>query len=210
MTHPLLHHLLDAAAGRFPEVDGGVTHLPPLERGLEAVVSFTGHAFVASRLGPDDLADLRPDGFGAVLDPRVLLRLAGGGTVGVIDATLVAEGTGAGGPPPTDRWDHHRVAHARSLRTSVRVFGDERGLVTLGEGLAGRLELSIETVPDSHGTGAGRALVADALGLVPAGTPVFAAVSPGNARSLRALLSQGFRPIGSEVLIRPSPPTDEP
>ena len=39
MTHPLLHHLLDAAAGRFPEVDGGVTHVPPLDRGLEAVVS---------------------------------------------------------------------------------------------------------------------------------------------------------------------------
>ena len=34
--------------------------------------------------------------------------------------------------------------------------------------------------------------------------------SMGNARSLRAVLSQGFRPIGSEVLIRPSRPTDRP
>jgi RimJ/RimL family protein N-acetyltransferase len=34
--------------------------------------------------------------------------------------------------------------------------------------------------------------------------PVFAAVSPGNARSLRALLACGFTPIGSEVLLRPA------
>ena len=41
----------------------------------------------------------------------------------------------------------------------------------------------------------------DALSLVPAGEPVFAAVSPGNARSLRAFLAVGFYPIrhGGEV-----------
>jgi hypothetical protein len=43
----------------------------------------------------------------------------------------------------------------------------------------------------------------DALGLIPPEEHVFAAVSPGNARSLRALLSVGFVPIGSEVILRP-------
>ncbi|WP_262505693.1 hypothetical protein [Streptomyces sp. TRM68367] len=51
--------------------------------------------------------------------------------------------------------------------------------------------------------GHGRSLLSDALSLVPEGEPVFAAVSPGNARSLRAFLACGFTPIGSEVLLRP-------
>jgi L-amino acid N-acyltransferase YncA len=85
----------------------------------------------------------------------------------------------------------------------VRVYGDERGLVTLAEGLAGRCEISIEAEPQGQGRGWGRSLLSDALGLVPAGEPIFAAVSPGNARSLRAFLAVGFVPIGSEVLIRP-------
>jgi hypothetical protein len=205
VTHPLLPWFLGAAAGRFPAVDGGVTMMPPLDRGLEAVVSFTGHACIASRWSADDLADLAPDGYGAALHPRLLLRLAGDGDVGVIDATLVATGTGLGGPPATDRWDDHfRVAHARALRNHVRVHGDDHGFVTIASGLAGRTELSIQTVDDTHDTGYGRSLIASALGLVPAGEPVFAAVSPGNARSLRAFLSQGFRVVGSEVVIRPA------
>jgi hypothetical protein len=41
------------------------------------------------------------------------------------------------------------------------------------------------------------------LRLVPAGEPVFAAVAPGNACSLRAFLAAGFTPVGSEVIIQP-------
>jgi hypothetical protein len=203
--HPLLQYFRDAAGGRFPPVDGGVTYLPALGAGFEAVVSFTGHAVIASRLGADELADLRLDGFGAALDPRVLQRLTGSGTVGVIDVTLAGTGTGRGGPPATNLWDDHaRVAQARSLRDDVRVFGDERGFVTIASGLAGRVEMSIQTIDAMHDSGLGRRLIAGALGLVGAGEPLFAAVSPGNARSLRAFLSQGFVPLGSEVLIRPS------
>jgi len=76
-------------------------------------------------------------------------------------------------------------------------------VVTLAEGLAGRREVSIEAAPDGQGRGWGRSLLVDALGLVPSGEPVFAAVSPGNARSLRAFLALGFTPIGSEVILRP-------
>ncbi len=66
-----------------------------------------------------------------------------------------------------------------------------------------RTELSIETAPALHGSGAGRTLLTDALTLIPAGAPVFAAVSPGNTRSLRAFLASGFTPVASEVLIDP-------
>ncbi|MGW1028140.1 hypothetical protein ACWD4J_31370 [Streptomyces sp. NPDC002577] len=208
--HPLLGHFTAAAEGRFPPADGGVTVLPPLPGGLECSVAFTGHAFVATALSSRHVASWHPDGFGASLAPDFLRRLAGPeGWIGVIDATLTARGTG--GTPHlaelTDVNDHPRVLHARGLRTRVRVYGDERGLITVADGLAGRRELSIELhSPQDGARGRGRGLLADALTLIPEGEPVFAAVSPGNARSLRAFLACGFTPIGSEVLLRPEPP----
>lgn len=66
------------------------------------------------------------------------------------------------------------------------MYGDERGLLTLGRGWS-------------------RSLLSDALALVPAGEWVFACVSPGNARSLRAFLGVGFRPLGSEGCSTPQP-----
>lgn len=200
-SHPLLPYLIEAFLGHFPPADGGFTRLPPLDEGFEAVVSFTGHAVLCTRIGTDGLAGLGVDGFGAALHPGVLLAMAGpGGEVGVIDVTLVARGRGGSDLAERSDLDHHpRVRHARALRHRVRVFGDERGLVTLGVGLGGRLEMSVEaSVP-----GAGRGLILEALGLTPDGQAVFAAVSPGNARSLRAFLASGFQPVASEVIIRP-------
>jgi len=200
----LLQMLHDAARGRFPDVDGEVTFLGPLDAGLEAVVSFTGHAVIASRFGADAFFDLAPNGFGSALDPRLLLRMAGDGEVGMIDVTLVSFGSGVDAlRPACDLDDHPRVAHARSLRSSVSVFADSDGLVTIGRGLAGRTEVSVELFGDRHGNGLGRRLIESAVGNVPEGQPVFAAVSPGNARSLRAFLAAGFVPIGSEVIVRP-------
>ncbi|GLW54840.1 hypothetical protein [Kitasatospora phosalacinea] len=206
--HPLLSHLLAAAEGRFPLADGGVTVLPPLPGGLECSVAFTGHAVIATAQDAEQVAAAGADGFGGSLAPRFLLRLAGpDGWIGVTDATLTARATG--GPPRLDTLhhldDHPRVRFARSLRSRVTVHGDERGLVTLAEGLAGRRELSIELDPTHpDGRGHGRSLLRDALTLLPAGTPLFAAVAPGNARSLRAFLATGFTPVGSEVLLRPA------
>ena len=185
----------------LPPVDGGVTWVAPAGA-VRAVVAFTGHAYVMAP-GPADPPNgvTQPDGFGGAFEPRFLAWLAGNQPIGVLDATLVARGTGRPTPlAATDRWDAHpRVDHARQLRDDVRVFGDDRGMVTLATGLAGRLELSVESVPDGQGRGWGRSLVADALGLVDEGEPVFAAVSPGNARSLKVFLALGFSPIGSEV-----------
>lgn len=203
--HPLLRVFLDAAAGRFPPVDGAVTYFPPVGHDLEAVVCFTGHAFICSRLSEDELSTAGPDGFGAAHDPEVLTEMTGtDGTCGVIDCTLVGRGVGGGSslPEREDLDAHHRVEYAQALRSGVRVFGDDRGLITLSQGLAGRPELSVEAAPARHGTGAGRQLIREGLRMVGAGDPVFAAVSPGNARSLRAFLAVGFAPIGSEVVIR--------
>lgn len=49
-------------------------------------------------------------------------------------------------------------------------------------------------------------MLARALALVPAGTPVFAAVSPGDARSLRSFMAAGFVPTATEVIVSPSEP----
>jgi hypothetical protein len=181
--------------------DGGVTHLAPLGEGQEAVVCLTGHAFIASRLGPNELSDLAPDGFGGALHPGILLRMAGpGGSVGSIDVTMWAEGRGGGGLEPNPELeDHPRVRYARVRRRDVQAFGGANGLFTLGVGLGGRLEMSVENAP---GGPSGRGLIDQALSMAPRGEPVYAAVAPGNARSLRAFLSRGFSPIGSEVLIR--------
>ncbi|MGP3770041.1 hypothetical protein ACTWJ8_04320 [Streptomyces sp. SDT5-1] len=212
--HPLLAHFDRAADGRFPPSDGGVTVLPALPGGLECSVAFTGHAVVATALPADEVLARKPDGFGASLAPDFLRYLAGpAGWIGCTDATLVARGTGGPARLPSlgaSADDHPRVRHARDVRTDVRVHGDERGLVTLASGLAGRLELSIELhSPDGAAPGTGRRLLVDALTLVPAGSAVFAAVSPGNARSLRTFLSCGFTPIGSETILRPDHPERE-
>lgn len=204
-AHPLLGLFLAAAGGRFPPVDGGCTVLPALPGGLACSVAFTGHALVATARPAQAVLAQGPDGFGGSMSPDFLRWLAGpAGWIGVIDATLVARGRGGAALPlRLDADDHPRVRHAAELRRGVRVYGDERGLVTLSEGLAGRTEISVEAAPDGQGRGWGRSLVHDALGLVPPGEPVFAAVSPGNARSLRAFLAVGFTPIGSGVILRP-------
>ncbi len=202
--HPLLDLLIAATAGHFPAVDGGITVMPPLDRGGECVMAFTGHAVIATALPADELREHGADGFGGASAPDLLRWIAGAkGIVGVTDVTLFALGTGGSTlPVRTDLDDHPRVSFARLVRSEVTVYGDDRGLVTLGTGIAGRRELSIAA--NQPGQGNGRSLVADALGLVPRGHPLFAAVSPGNARSLRVFLACGFIPIGSEVLIRPA------
>ncbi len=75
-------------------------------------------------------------------------------------------------------------------------------MAVLGSGVGGLTELSLELEPGRRGWGEGAALVAAALAWVPAGELVVAAVAPGNAASLRALLAAGFVPVGSLQLFR--------
>jgi GNAT superfamily N-acetyltransferase len=204
--HSLARVVRAAAAGRFPPVDGQVEVVQPYLDGVEAVVAFTGHAVVATRLPLRALVAAGADGFAGATSIPVMTQLAGeGGVVDVLDALLVAPGTGGGAlPARADLQGHARVAYARAWRRDVRAFGDERGLVTVSRGLGGLLEVSFEVDAERRGAGLGRSLLRDALALAPPGEPVLAAVAPGNAASLRALLAAGFTPLGSVQLVRPA------
>jgi hypothetical protein len=124
----------------------------------------------------------------------------------MIDAVLAAGPLP--GPPPvtlrpvTSQVSNARVQRASTYRRDLRVFEDDAAsaFVTVGRGLAGRLEVSVEVEPGRRDAGFGRALAESARTLGPPGEPLFAQVTPGNARSFRAFLAAGFKPIGSEVL----------
>jgi RimJ/RimL family protein N-acetyltransferase len=91
-------------------------------------------------------------------------------------------------------------------RVDVKVWTEsqERAVLVIGRGLAGRYELAFEVGPDWRGRGLGRAIAATARTLVPESEPLFAQVAPANAAALRALLAAGFLPIGAEILFSPS------
>lgn len=199
----------DVLDGRYPPSDGGFRVVEPdRTTGQHAVLAFTGHAVVATDRTHEQVAALGLDGYGGAHHPDVLRVLAGpGGWIGVLDAVLVARGTGVGGTTlgrTADLDDHPRVAYARETRVAVEVLADERGLVTLGKGLGARTELGLELTEARTGQQAGRALLRDVLAELPAGDAVWASCAPGNARSLRALLAAGFVPVGSEVILQPS------
>lgn len=95
---------------------------------------------------------------------------------------------------------HPRVASARRRRDGVRVWTADGGVLVLGRGVAGRWEVAVEVDEEARHRGVGRRLVAAARQLT-AGAPVWAQVSAGNARSLRAFQAAGYRPVGSEALL---------
>jgi len=206
VAHPLTAVLDAAVAGSYPSADGLSEVLPPDPWGWSAVVAMTGHAYVLTDLDPGELAALGADGLGGASHPAVLQRIAGsGGRIGTLDALLLGRGAvGAVLARRADGDDHPRARRARAQRRDVEVFGDETGLVVLGRGLVGRREISVELLdPATTSAGHGRRLIRAGLAALAPGEPVWAQVSSGNARSLRAFLACGFVPVGSEVLIRP-------
>ena len=200
--------LRDAAAGRFPPADGLVEVLPPPPGPVGAVVAFTAHHLIAADVESDWVrAALTGDDVGAAMRAEFLARLGArlGASVGMLDVVLAGFGHAersdllTGGD--TDQAVHPRLARARRYRRDVRSFQDGRGaLVTIGRGLAGRVEVSIEVDEEARGRGQGLALARAALGLVGPGEAVFAQVSPGNVASLRCFLAAGYRPVAAEVL----------
>jgi hypothetical protein len=100
LMHPLAVLITDAAAGRFPPVDGGWRRVPPWRPGLEGIVAFTGHAVLA--LAPDvtdeQLAGFGVNGLGGAHDPRLIAALAGpAGWIASLDVLLASRGTGQPG-----------------------------------------------------------------------------------------------------------------
>jgi len=218
LQHPLAGLIASAADGRFPPVDGGWHRVAPWRDGLEAVVAFTGHAVLAVRSDvPDErLVELGVDGLGGAHDPRLVAALAGdGGWIDSLDALLVTRATGrpagTGLVPRPDLADQPRARLAAELRDDVRVLGraddTDPTVAVVSRGVAGLTELSFEIEPTRRG-GAGADLVRSALAAVPAGELVVAAAAPGNAASLRALMSAGFVPVGSVQLFRRADPAD--
>jgi GNAT superfamily N-acetyltransferase len=231
--HPLLAIMNAAAEGSFPAVDGVVEVMPLLEGSSHIyILELTGHAYVMTDRTQRELEAAGADGFGGVMHPNVLNFLAGthipttqkisslptsqsAAQIGCHDALLVAKGTGAPGllaagahihgplPHRTDLEDHPRVGYAKVRRRHVQVYGDARGLVTLGRGIADRWEISVEVDPTNRGAGNARALINEALGHIPSDQWCYGEVSPGNAASLRAFLAAGWIPIGAEIIIIP-------
>ncbi|MGH3290527.1 MAG: hypothetical protein ACRDP7_01835 [Trebonia sp.] len=214
LDHPLAGLITAAAAGRFPAADGRWTRVPPWQPGLQAVMAFTGHAVFA--VDPDIsghlLDSLGADGFGGAHDPRLITALAGpDGWIDTLDILMAAQGAGRPGVPPVlvrrpDLTSHPRAAFAAGIRDSPQIIGypdpGRSALAIISQGIAGLTELSFELEPGHRGQGAGATLARDALSAIPDGQLVLAAVAPGNAASLRALLAASFVPLGSVQLFR--------
>ncbi|MCL2550816.1 MAG: GNAT family N-acetyltransferase [Actinomycetia bacterium] len=199
--------LARAARGAFPPPDGSVTFLPqPSERDA-GVIAFTAHTVVFTDADHAELAALLPpDDLGAPLCPPFLSELTARTGRGVVNVDLLTVADPLPGPPPLDLREtkdrgHPRIVRALRHRDEVRAWTVPGGTLVIGRGVAGRWETALEVDPAARGRGLGRMLARAARHLVPAGAPLWAQVAPGNAASVRALLSAGFTPVGAEALL---------
>ncbi|MFF3848281.1 GNAT family N-acetyltransferase [Streptomyces sp. NPDC002328] len=205
-----LRDILDSAArGVFPPADGGVTVVPQQSARDAGVLSFTAHSVVFTDEDPAWVrgalaaAEAECDALAASMNPRFLSGFLErtGRVCETVDAMLV--GSPAAGEPAVALDEvvdaaHPRAVYARRRRDDVRVWTAEGGVLVLGRGVAGRLEVSVEVDAAARHRGLGRALVAAARHLVD--EPVWAQIAPGNARSLRAFQAAGYVPVGAEAL----------
>ncbi|MFJ5019082.1 GNAT family N-acetyltransferase [Streptomyces griseoluteus] len=202
-----LPELLDAVADdRFLPPDGTVTVLPQLCQRDAGIMAFTAHTVVLTDEDPAwvraALAAVDCDPLAAPMHPRFLTALMDrtGRAAETVDALWV--GTPLPGPPALALREiadtgHPRVVRARLRRDSVRVWVTDGGLLVIGRGVGGRREVALEVECGGAGLGRGLAFAARQL----ADGPVWAQVSPGNARSVRAFLAAGYRPVGAELLL---------
>jgi GNAT superfamily N-acetyltransferase len=203
----------DVGAGRYPPPDGTVTILAQPSDRDAGVVSLTAWAVVFADADPDWIAAQLPTGdlsaplsasFLAALSERLGRRshsvdmlTCAGPLAGPPPPDLLLEELATGGAGPV----HPRFARALHYRDGVRAWQTAGGIVTLGRGLAGRWEVSVEVDPEYRGRGLGTRLATAARHLVPAGATLWAQIAPANAASVRAFLRAGFRPVGAEALL---------
>jgi GNAT superfamily N-acetyltransferase len=200
-----------AAAGRFPAPDGTVLVLPQPSDRDAGVIALTGYAvvfadadpaWVTAQLPPDDLSAPLSAAFLQALGERLDSRSHS------VDMLTCADPLPGDGPDGLDLTEidtaapvHPRLGRALRYRDDVRAFETAGGLLTLGRGVAGRWEVSVEVDPGSRGRGLGAALATAARHLVPADATLWAQIAPGNAASVRAFMHAGFRPVGAEALL---------
>jgi GNAT superfamily N-acetyltransferase len=204
---PLRRILDDAAAGVFPPADGTVTFLTQTSARDAGVIAFTAHTVVFTDADHAGLRALLPPGdLGAPLNPPFLSEFGLRTRRHVNSVDLLTVAPSLTGPPPLELCEtadrtHPRILRALRHRDVVRVWAAPGGTVLVGRGVAGRWEAAVEVDAPARGRGLGRRLARAARHLVPAGEPVWAQIAPGNAASVRALLSAGFVPVGAEALL---------
>jgi hypothetical protein len=208
----VIRELLCAAArGTFPPEDGVTEVVGAVEGAGAAVLSFTAHHVVAADVPPDEVhAAVDPTNLNGPIAPGVLAWLAErtGLRAGSLDVVLAWTPRDLASPRDLavreiEPGDHPRVVRARRWRRDLRVFAGDNGMVVIGRGLAGRLELSVEVDPGERDRGLARRLVTATLVAAAPTEPVFAQVAAANAASLRALQPAGFAAVGAEVLFGP-------
>jgi GNAT superfamily N-acetyltransferase len=147
------------------------------------------------------------DPIAAPLNARFLSALADrvGHEPGTLDNVLVASARPSDFELVPAEVDHPRADRALLHRSDVRIWStpDGSGLLTLGRGVAGRWEVSLEVDRACRGRGLGTSLARAARALVPDDAPLWAQVAPANVASLRAFLAAGYRPVGAEMLFGP-------
>jgi len=197
--------LLGVEAGVFPTPDLGVTVVSPPSERESCVMAFTAHTVIAAEVDATWVAERRPTDDPAVLVSQpFLIALAEktGREPHTLDAMLLAPALDAA-PELKELTDHNhpRVRRALEFREDVRAYVDPYGgIVTIGHGVAGRIECAIEVPEEVQGQGHGRRLALAARALIPADAHVWAQVTPGNAASFRAFLAAGYQIVGSEIL----------
>jgi GNAT superfamily N-acetyltransferase len=208
MGQTLADILTAAADGVFPPPDGGTTIVAQAEPRDAGVLAFTAHSVIFVDEDPQwvraALAATGCDPLAAAMNPRFLTALLDrtGRRTDTIDLLTVA--SPLPGPPPVALHeildtDHPRARSSRRRRSGVRLWSAEGGVIVLGRGVAGRWEVAIEVDEQARHQGLGRTLAIAARHLAPG--PLWSQQSPGNARSVRAFQSAGYRPVGSEALL---------
>ncbi|MFI9826051.1 GNAT family N-acetyltransferase [Streptomyces sp. NPDC051913] len=209
-----LRDILDAAArGVFPSADGRTTVVAQASPRDAGVLAFTAHSVVFTDEDPDwvheTLRGLDCDPLAATMNPRFLAAFLErtGRRAETIDTMLV--GPPLPGEPPLalreiEDAGHPRIVYARGRRDEVRAWTADGGVLVMGRGIGGRLEVSVEVDEGVRHRGLGRLLVTAARQLV--AEPLWAQVAPGNARSMRAFQAAGYRPVGAEVLLLSATP----
>jgi GNAT superfamily N-acetyltransferase len=210
----MLSEILAAAAlGDFPPPDGGLTILPQPSGRDAGVIAFTAHSVVFLDEDPQwirtVLKETPCDPLAAPMHPGFLSALLArtGRRTDTIDLLTVASALEGSPPLPLTELTgpaHSRVRTSLARRDEVRAWSADGGVVVLGRGVAGRWEVAIEVDESLRHHGLGRQLAMATRHLIPTGAHVWSQQSPGNARSVRTFQAAGYRPIGSELLLRES------